>query len=282
MLLGRLGYAERDGAWRHPERRALFIGDLVDRGTGVGEVLDTIRAMVEAGSARAILGNHEYNLLCRAVDEPDGHSRCKLNPKKLEEQKPSMAALAERPDRRDWLFALPLWLEIDGARFVHAYWGAREIDALDGRSTLAACGWEVPWFRKTPLGKAAERLLKGPEVDLPEGRTVVDKHGSVRNEVRVAWWRARREGAGWQEIVLPALGPDGPEGPAPAEVAQSYDPYPADAPPVFIGHYGFKVFPGLLAPNVACVDYGNGNGHIGAYRWDGERTFREDSFVVVD
>jgi uncharacterized protein YecE (DUF72 family) len=31
-LLRRLGYAERQGAWRHPDRTAVFVGDLIDYG----------------------------------------------------------------------------------------------------------------------------------------------------------------------------------------------------------------------------------------------------------
>ncbi len=31
-LLGHLGYQDRAGAYRHPERTAIFVGDLIDRG----------------------------------------------------------------------------------------------------------------------------------------------------------------------------------------------------------------------------------------------------------
>ncbi len=30
-LLRKLGYRERAGAWRHPERTAVFLGDFIDR-----------------------------------------------------------------------------------------------------------------------------------------------------------------------------------------------------------------------------------------------------------
>jgi protein phosphatase len=68
-LLGDLGYAiERDAAGRptgahHPERRAIFLGDLVDRGPDTAGVLRLVMGMVAAGDALAVLGNHEAKLL---------------------------------------------------------------------------------------------------------------------------------------------------------------------------------------------------------------------------
>ncbi len=62
-LLGELGYDTAVHPVRHPEgRRAVFLGDLVDRGPQVPEVLDLAMAMVEAGTALCILGNHEDKL----------------------------------------------------------------------------------------------------------------------------------------------------------------------------------------------------------------------------
>jgi protein phosphatase len=66
-LLGKMGYAEtsRDGTvtWQHPEgRRAIFLGDVVDRGPGIVQVLRLVMNMVESGSALCVPGNHEMKL----------------------------------------------------------------------------------------------------------------------------------------------------------------------------------------------------------------------------
>ena len=66
-LLDRLGYDTAADPIAHPEgRRAVFLGDLVDRGPAVAEVLDVAMSMVAAGSALCVAGNHE-NKLRRAL-----------------------------------------------------------------------------------------------------------------------------------------------------------------------------------------------------------------------
>jgi protein phosphatase len=64
-LLALLGY-ERDavGTWRHAAgRKAVFVGDLVDRGPRVPDTLRIAMAMVEAGTGLAVPGNHDIKLL---------------------------------------------------------------------------------------------------------------------------------------------------------------------------------------------------------------------------
>jgi protein phosphatase len=72
-LLDRLGYAitrDRDGravdAAHRGGRRAVFLGDLVDRGPDSPGVLSLVMGMVSAGHAFAVPGNHE-NKLVRAL-----------------------------------------------------------------------------------------------------------------------------------------------------------------------------------------------------------------------
>ena len=83
-LLERLDYVERQGVWRAPAgRQALFVGDLIDRGPEQRAVLDIVRRMVDAGQARVVLGNHEFNAMGMAVrDEAGGYLRPR-SPKNL-------------------------------------------------------------------------------------------------------------------------------------------------------------------------------------------------------
>jgi protein phosphatase len=72
QLLTQLGYSvqfESEGEDRHvvstaPEgRRAVFVGDLVDRGPRSPDVLRIVMAMVEAGHALAVPGNHDVKFV---------------------------------------------------------------------------------------------------------------------------------------------------------------------------------------------------------------------------
>jgi len=72
-LLQMLGYARIESpprfslpgpAFRHPTgRKAIFLGDLVDRGPRILDTLALARNMVDAGSALCIPGNHDIKLL---------------------------------------------------------------------------------------------------------------------------------------------------------------------------------------------------------------------------
>lgn len=64
-LLSELGWSLRDGAFFHsdPERKLLFLGDVVDRGSKSVELLETVIRSVRNGNVKMILGNHEDKLL---------------------------------------------------------------------------------------------------------------------------------------------------------------------------------------------------------------------------
>ena len=70
-LLGKLGYVVEtvagEGAVDYrvtppAGRKAVFLGDLVDRGPGIAEVLRLVMGMVAAGTALCVPGNHEVKL----------------------------------------------------------------------------------------------------------------------------------------------------------------------------------------------------------------------------
>ena len=52
-----LGYSAESGAYSHPERTAVFVGDLIDRGGEQLRTLELVKAMVDAGSAQIVMGS---------------------------------------------------------------------------------------------------------------------------------------------------------------------------------------------------------------------------------
>lgn len=64
-LLTNLGYlANPEGAYAHPEgRKAVFLGDLVDRGPRILDTLTLVQKMTAAGNALCVPGNHDMKLL---------------------------------------------------------------------------------------------------------------------------------------------------------------------------------------------------------------------------
>ena len=71
-LLKELGYTVVGGIWKHPKRKAIFIGDFINRGPEIRETIQIVRSMHEAGTALAILGNHEYSAILYYIKDSKG------------------------------------------------------------------------------------------------------------------------------------------------------------------------------------------------------------------
>ena len=64
QLLEKLGYQQdSEGIYFHDDRKVFFLGDIVDGGNQVVECFNLVKNMVRKGYAKAIMGNHEINLL---------------------------------------------------------------------------------------------------------------------------------------------------------------------------------------------------------------------------
>ncbi|MEM9193642.1 MAG: polynucleotide kinase-phosphatase [Myxococcota bacterium] len=134
-LLGALGYREamRDGAptFAHPTRRAFFVGDLVDRGPDSPGVLAIVMAMVRAGAALAVPGNHEVKLHRKLSGRNVTLSHG------LAETMAQLDACSEqfREDVRAFIDGLVSHYVLDHGKLVVAHAGLRE--ELQGRASGA-------------------------------------------------------------------------------------------------------------------------------------------------
>lgn len=135
-LLGELGYKlTRDDQGRvvdaiHPQgRKAIFVGDLVDRGPDSPGVLRLVMKMVAQGNARAVPGNHEDKLV-RALDGKQVQTSHGLAQ--------TLAQLAAEPESfrrevREFCRGLVSHLVLDEGRLVVAHAGM--IEAYQGRAS---------------------------------------------------------------------------------------------------------------------------------------------------
>ena len=131
QLLAHLGY---DGAGRHPEgRRLVFVGDFCDRGPDSPAVLRLLMPMLAGGQALAVLGNHEINLL--RGDAKDGSGWYFDSRRASDEAKYAPFAcmpVDEAPAILEQLGRLPIALERDDLRVVHAAWCEPQIATARG------------------------------------------------------------------------------------------------------------------------------------------------------
>lgn len=288
QLLKKLGYERRKGVFHHPERKALFVGDYIDRGPEIPEILKLVRSMVDAGSAIALMGNHEFNAIM--FNEPDGNGNY-LRPRSEKNIKQHAKTMEQFQDANedygsyiDWFKELPLYYEEDEFRAIHACWNAEYIFRLKKYTEHGAL--KAEYIRKagkkhTELYAIVEELLKGKEIPLPEGIAFSDKENNERDEVRVKWWvNPKRvtlnEWSLNSELVLDS------EIPVNSKYYSEFW-YDENLKPVFFGHYWLRGTPDVQRSNVCCLDYSIGKqDKLVAYRFDGEEELQQDNLIWVN
>ncbi|WP_338924985.1 metallophosphoesterase (plasmid) [Pseudomonas silesiensis] len=291
LLLEQMGYTDTAGVYSHPTRKALYLGDFIDRGPEQVETVRVVRAMVEAGTAEAVMGNHELNAVAFATPDPDRPGEY-LRKHTARNRHPHHEFLrqvgegsAEYLDMIAWFKTLPVYLDKEGIRAIHACWHPQYIinvqPYLNADKTLKESAWPLIAHRGTPAYIAIETLLKGTEISLPNGLTYHDKDGIERDKTRTRWWdkqaRTYRE-LGLVSEAMRCLLPD-QEVPG-AERIENDSPHC-----VFFGHYWMHGEPELLGDRVACLDYsigkGTASGKLCAYRWSGESVLNKENFTWV-
>jgi hypothetical protein len=283
-LLAKMGYAELDGAFRHETRRVIFVGDFIDRGPAQRDVLQITRAMCEADTAFAVLGNHEFNAIGWVTPDGRGGFLRAHTEANLGQHRKFLQQFGEgSPDHHDaisWFRGLPVWLDLPGLRVVHACWYEPSQLALrpclDGRDCFTEAGLRQALQRDTPAYQAAEILMKGPEQRLASDMTFMDKDGRERHEVRIKWWDLDAT-----TFRKAAIGVDDRLGELP-DSALPVDFIYRENTPVLFGHYWMNGEPRLTSSSAACLDFSVANeGYLTAYQWRGESMLLPDHLVHV-
>lgn len=289
QLLETLGYQKAGSVYGHPERKVIFLGDFIDRGPKIRQVLEIVRPMIDEGTALAVMGNHELNALAYHTEDPEesGQYLRRRSPKNEKQHRQTVEQLKPQELRSylEWFLTLPMWLDLDGLRAVHACWDEEAIapiaQAIKAHRGLTSDFLYAACKKGGSLFAPVEVILKGKEGKLPEGASFQDKDGHVRTEIRTRWYLSP-EGQTYRTYALQSdeiacdLTLD-------SSIVAAAAPYPAISKPVFVGHYWLSAQrPELLAENVACLDFSVAKGgFLCAYRWSGEEKLSNENFVWV-
>lgn len=287
-LLDKLGYQLIDGCYAHPTRKAVFVGDFINRGPKIRETIILIRKMVEKGSAYAILGNHEMYAVLYYLRDSEGKYYKKRIPKYQLQINQTLDEFVlhkeEFKSHLKWMRTLPMFLDFGDIRIIHACWDDENIKLL--KSTITE-----PKLTKTILREIALNgtefsarfweTCKGIEFQLPKDLLIFDDAGRPHRSFRMKWWR-NPEGKTFKEISLESRF-ELPAYTIPREIVKFRNPYPENDPIVFFGHYSLIEGFGILKDNVCCVDSGvSRTGKLLAYSWKGESILNESNFVIVE
>jgi protein phosphatase len=126
-LLAKLGYTEGRSGWQHPEgRRAIFLGDLVDRGPGIVETVRLAQRMADAGAAYCLPGNHDMKLARAIKGNPVTVAHGLAASLEQIDLLPEPERERFRTDYLEWAEGLISHLWLDGGRLCVAHAGMRE------------------------------------------------------------------------------------------------------------------------------------------------------------
>ena len=292
-LLEQMGYRCIQGVWSHPRRQALFLGDIIDRGPRIREALHLVHDMVQAGSARCIMGNHELNALAWTTPAPPGTGRQFIREHTDRHRRmiaDTLDQFAAWPDEwayfLEWFYTLPLFLDLGEFRLVHACWDqslitpfqAQYADGCIDREFL-----ESALQRDSFAAQVLERLLRGMDMRLPHGMTMTGKDGFNRAFFRTKFWEEAPQTYGDIVFQPDALPDEVANRPLTEDQKAELLVYDAEQPILFVGHYWQEGKPHPIRPNLACLDYSAVKyGKLVAYRWEGETHLQRDHFVWVD
>jgi len=286
-LLKKMGYYRKGNVWKHSYRMAFFVGDFIDRGAKIFETLNIVRHMVDSGTAKAVMGNHEYNAICFHQEDKNGGHLRKHSIKNILQHIDTLKKFQNRQDDYDeyveWFKTLPLFYETENFRVVHAAWDQKKVEHLMSLTTDGVLNDNLirqSAQKGSKLYDSVDTILKGKELELPGDHTFNDKDKNVRKAIRMKWWESP-EGHTYDSIAVGKV--DGlPD--LPIENAESINEsvYGRDERPIFFGHYWLKGNPNLYRDNICCLDYSVAKGgKLVAYRFDGEERLKDEKLVFV-
>jgi hypothetical protein len=289
-ILAIMGYVKEAGVYQHPAKRKLvFLGDYIDRGPKIRETLQIVKSMCDAGHALAIMGNHEFNAICfHTKDKVKGGFYRKHTVVEIDQHIETLRQFRNYTQEWEqvylpWFHTLPLYLELDDFRAVHACWDDAHINWLEtntiyeeiqGQKRISEKVLAQYASKESPVYEVLEELLKGKEFDLPTGQEFVDKDGTTRKSARIKWFQPVEDRKLHKDVFL-GIGEEFGELVLDESIHDALHRYDAEKS-VFFGHYWLKGKPTDALAKSICLDYSVAkDGHLVAYRLDAQE------FVIV-
>jgi len=289
-LLEVMGYRKKSGIYQHPKRQVIFVGDVVDRGPHIRQALNIAYDMVVNNHAQMVMGNHEYNVYCYATPDTRDNGNEYLRSHSAHHSRfvaETFEQFANYPlelkEYLKWFSTLPLYLETDQFRVVHACWDNAYIKDYQARFNTNRVSPEII-EASTDLnsfeGRVLDRLMRGTSLKLPDNKAIKSRDGFNRHFFRTKFWALSPKTYGdvaFQPDPLPSVLNNRELNEH--ELTQLLY-YPSNAKPVFFGHYWLQGKPIPVRSNICCLDYSAVKyGRLVAYRYDNDTTLDPDKYV---
>jgi len=275
-LLNHLDFDHEDSNSNIEFMRIVFVGDIIDN--KIEENIDQlaclqlVKLLVDKGLAYCIMGNHEFNAIGWATVDSHGQPLRKHSEQNRKQHEVFLAQVGNDIEQYqywiDWFKRLPLFLDFGTIRAIHACWHSSSIKKLipylNSDNSLKANAFSTAFDKKSELYELIEILLKGPELQLPDGAFFYDKTNTKRTNIRLRWWLAGFDT--YQHAAQVQLSMRSRIPAIPIEQSIQFDELTV---PVVIGHYTLETYPSPLSNKVVCVDYNAAKGEnpLITYSW---------------
>lgn len=285
-LLDRLGYIEINGVYQHVDgdRQAIFVGDFVDRGQENLRSVEIVQGMVESGSAKAVLGNHEIGHIRYATQGADGNYLWPHNHHSDRSLKEFFDEIPFGSDKHqeviEWFKSLPVYLETEDFIVAHASHESKSVghmwEYLDRDQVLCESAYESFNLDRT-FRSAAYNMLFGPDVKLPEDiKEKLEEHAlettgrlGYHASRRFYWWREGDDISPAEMLGLDHLDLTEDQHMKLSEILDAHieqdDGLLDHSKPIVFGHYALMTEPHLTSDDAVCLDF---SGHLTAYRYN--------------
>jgi hypothetical protein len=197
-LLGNAGFLPFGESFRHPNLKAAFVGDFINRGFENLACLRIVRAMVESGDAIAVPGNHEVIFLNYHQKDPRTKEYTMPNRNgwnKLLQN--TMQEFGNHPKELDemlrWLRLLPVVVEERDFNLVHACYDPDSIELLRDRTHGTFSLSEEHWLRiglgeDSALTEALHTLTFGISIYLDTAQLFPGANLASQHAPRIRYW----------------------------------------------------------------------------------------------